>query len=248
MHKRHVFGDMSLEIYNSDGELVKNLSPGKNKGINRVEWIVRKKPPKVKASSPLLAFRTAFGPTFPPGDFKILIKKGANTYESTITLEVDPETGHSKEDIDLQFATLNKAYNLLEDISFTDKQVTYLKEKLDKAMLQMNDSDLKQNFTTLSEKLETMHKELVATSPHRLSGERRLAEKIGDIYAGIINYSGKPTDSQIERLNLLEGIFLQYRTQVDLILSDELQKMNSEMKKLGLQEIIVITREEYDAS
>jgi len=248
MQKRHVFGDMSLEIYNSDGELIKNLSPGKNKGINRVNWVVRKKPPKVKASSPLLAFRTAFGPTFPPGDYKIVIKKGENTYESTLTLRVDPQTGHSQEDMDLQFTTLNKAYDLLEDISFTDKQVTDLKEKLDEAISQMGDSDLKQKFTILSEKLETMHKELVATSPHRLSGERKLAEKIGDIYSGVINYSGRPTDSQIERLFLLEGLFLQYRKQVDLILNDELKKVNTELQIQGIEEIKVITREEYDAS
>jgi hypothetical protein len=76
MQKRHVFGDMSIDIYNSDGELIKTLPAGKNKGINRVKWIVRKKPPKVKASSPLLVFRTAFGPTFPPGDYRIVIKKG----------------------------------------------------------------------------------------------------------------------------------------------------------------------------
>ena len=248
MQKRHVFGDMSLEIYNSDGKLIKNLPAGKNKGINRVEWVVRKKPPKVKASSPLLAFRTAFGPTFPPGDYSIVIKKGENTYESSITLEVDPQAGHSQEDLDLQFVTLNKAYDLLEDISFTDRQVTDLKQKLDKAISQMEDGDLKQNFKLLSDKLHIMHKELVATSPHRLSGERRLAEKIGDIYAGVINYSGKPTDSQIERLYLLEGIFLQYRTQVDLILSDELLKLNLELRNNGLQEINVITREEYDNS
>jgi photosystem II stability/assembly factor-like uncharacterized protein len=248
MKKRHVFGDMSMEIYNSDGELVKTLPAGKNKGINRVRWAVSKKPPKVKASSPLLAFRTAFGPTFPPGDYKILIKKGDNVYEGNITLQPDPEAGHSKEDMMLQFETLNQAYDLLEDISFADRQVTDLKEKLDKTLPQMEDSDVKRNLTVLSEKLETMHKELVATSPHRLSGERKLAEKIGDIYAGIINYSGKPTDSQIDRLNLLEGIFLQYRTQIDLILSDELPKINTELKNLGLQEITVINRAEYDAS
>jgi hypothetical protein len=75
MQKRHVFGDMSVEIYNSDGELVKTLPAGKNKGINYVEWAVRKKPPRVKASSPMLAFRTAFGPTFPPGEYTVKIKK-----------------------------------------------------------------------------------------------------------------------------------------------------------------------------
>jgi hypothetical protein len=247
MQKRHVFGDMSIEIYNSDGDLVKTLPSGKNKGINRVTWVVRKKPPKVKASSPRLAFRTAFGPTFPPGDYKIVIKKGENRYEGKITLQTDREPGHSEEDMKLQFETLNNAYILLEDISFTDRQVTDLKEKLDKVLSQIEDNDIKNNFAKLSEKLETMHKELVATSPHRLAGEIRLAEKVGDIYAGIINYSGKPTESQINRLYLLEGIFLQYRTQVALILTDELQNINNELKNLGLQEIQVINRAEYDA-
>jgi hypothetical protein len=148
----------------------------------------------------------------------------------------------------LQFVTLNKAYELLEDISFTDKQVTDLKAKLDKAISELDDTDAEKNFKELSEKLETMHKELVATSPHRLSGEIRLAEKIGNVYSGVINYSGRPTDSQIERLNLLESLFLHYRNEVDSILGDELPKINSELKKSGLKEINVITRAEYDAS
>jgi hypothetical protein len=248
MKKRHVFGDMSIEIYDAKGNLIKTLPAGKKKGINRVNWIVTKKPPKVKASSPLLAFRTAFGPTFPPGEYTIKIKKGDNEYEGKITLQTDSETRHSEEDMKLQFETLNQAYSLLEDVSFADKQVTDLKNKLTKAAKNIEQGEFKNELDALSEQLEKMHKELVATSPNRISGEIRLAEKIGDIYAGIISYSGKPTDSQIERLNLLEGVFLQYRKQVDIILTDELQKINTELKNLGLQEITVITREEYDKS
>ncbi|MBT8383501.1 MAG: glycosyl hydrolase [Ignavibacteriaceae bacterium] len=248
LQKRHIFGDMSIEIYNSDGELIKNLPAGKNKGINRVEWGVRKKRPKVKASSPRLVFRTAFGPTFPPGDYKIVIKKGENTYEGMITLKSDPESGHSEEDMQLQISTLNKSYDLLEDISFADRQVKDLNEKLDKIISKIDDGDVIQDFAELAENLERIHTELVATSPHRLSGEKQLAEKVGDIYAGIINYSGKPTESQIERLNLLEGIFLQYRTQIDLILTDVLNRINSELKAMGMDEITVITREDYDNS
>ena len=246
MQKRHVFGDMSIDIFDSEGNLVKNLPAGKNKGINRVEWIIRKKPPKVKASSPLLVFRTAFGPTFTPGEYKIVITKGENKYESSITLKVDPEAGHSEEDMELQLVTLNKAYDLLEDISFTDRQVTDLKEKLDIVVTQVDDGELKDNLTVLSEKLEKTHKELVATSPHRLSGEKQLAEKVGDIYAGIINYLGRPTDSQIQRLALLDSVFLQYRNQVDLVITDELQKINNELSNLGLKEINTISREEFN--
>jgi photosystem II stability/assembly factor-like uncharacterized protein len=248
MKKRHVFGDMSIEIYDAEGNLIKTLPAGKNKGINLVNWVVTKKPPKVKASSPLLVFRTAFGPTFPPGDYTVKLKKGDKEYEGKITLKTNPETGHSDEDMKLQFKTLNHAYSLLEDVSFTDKQVTDLKDKLTKSVINLEEGEFKNDLNVLSDQLEKMHKELVATNPSRISGEIRLAEKIGDVYAGIISYSGKPTDSQIERLKLLEGIFLQYRKQVDIILTDELQKINTGLKNLGLEEITVITREEYDES
>jgi len=248
LKKRHVFCYISMEIYNSDGELVKTLPAGKKKGINRVRWVVTKKPPKVKASSPLLAFRTAFGPTFPPGEYTVKIKKGDKEYEGKITLQTDPKTGHSEADMKLQFETLNHAYNLLEDVSFTDKQVTGLKEKLNDAVKSLEDGESKNELIALSEHLEKIHKELVATSPHRISGQIRLAEKIGDIYAGIINYSGKPTDSQIERLSLLEGELNKYRTEVDVILKDQLPKINEKLKESGMNEITVITREEYDKS
>jgi len=93
-----------------------------------------------------------------------------------------------------------------------------------------------------------MHKELVATSTSRISGEVRLAEKVADIYSGIISYSGKPTDSQIQGLNLLSGVYDNYREQMDKILSEDLIKINSGLKNSGLEEIKVITREDYDKS
>ncbi|MGB5287168.1 MAG: hypothetical protein WBN42_01655, partial [Ignavibacteriaceae bacterium] len=208
----------------------------------------RKKPPRVKASSPTLAFRTAFGPTFPPGEYTVKIKKGENVYEGKIVLETDPSTGHSAEDMKLQYETLDKAYSLLEDISFTDRQATDLMEKLNKVQSKISSEELKNQITELSTRLEKMHKELVATSPNRLSGEVQLAEKVADIYSGIISYSGKPTDSQIQGLNLYSGVFVEYRNQMDKILAEDLPGINSELKNSGLEDIIFITREEYDKS
>jgi hypothetical protein len=248
MQKRHVFGDMSVEIYNSDGELVKTLPAGKNKGINYVEWAVRKKPPKVKASSPTLAFRTAFGPTFPPGEYVVKVKKGEMVYEGTITLQSDAETGHSDEDMKLQFETLNQSYELLENIAFMDKQVTDLYEKLNSVNTKIEDEELKTRIETLSKQLDAIHQEMVATNPNRLSGEIRLSEKVADIYSGIIYYLGRPTDSQIASLNLLEGVYKDYRKEVDSILSEQLTSINSELKNLGLGEIKAITEEEYNKS
>ncbi len=239
---------MSVEIYNSSGELIKTLPAGKNKGINYVEWAVRKKPPRVKASSPTLAFRTAFGPTFPPGEYTVKVIKGENVYEGKIALQTDPTTGHSAADMNLQYQTLNQAYTLLEDISFMDRQATDLMEKLNKVKSKISDDKLKNEITDLYNKMETLHKELVATSPSRLSGEIKLAEKVADIYSGIISYLGKPTDSQISGLNLYNGVYEKYRVDMNKILNEDLPKINSELKKLELEEIKVVTREEYDRS
>ncbi len=242
MQKRHVFGDMSVEIYNADGKLIKTLPAGKNKGINYVEWAVRKKPPRVKAANPTLAFRTAFGPTFPPGEYTVKIKKSENVYEGKITLQTDTSTGYSAADMELQYETLNKAYNLIEDITFTDKQATDLMEKLNSVKSKISDEILKNQMTDLYNKLESMHKELVATNPSRISGEIRLAEKVADIYSGIISYSGKPTDSQISGLNLYTNVFDEYRKKMDTLLSEDLVIINSQLKSSGLEEIKVITK------
>jgi hypothetical protein len=118
-----------------------------------------------------------------------------------------------------------------------------LKEKLDRALSQINKSSVKQNLQELSERLGKIHKELVATSQHRLSGEKQLAEKVGDIYSGLINYSGKPTESQIERLSLLEDVFLGYRKEIDSILDLRIPSINAQLKKLGMEEINFITGE-----
>ena len=201
-----------------------------------------------EASTPPFPHRTGFGPTFPPGEYTVKIKKGENVYEGKIVLETDPSTGHSAEDMKLQYETLDKAYSLLEDISFTARQATDLMEKLNKAKSKVSSIKLINEITALHNKLDAMHKELVATSPNRISGEVRLAEKVADIYSGIISYSGKPTDSQIQGLNLFSGVYDTYREQMNKILSEDLMKINSELNNSGLEEIKVVTRKEYDKS
>ena len=243
MKKRHIFGDMSIEIYNEKGELVKTLPAGKRKGINRVAWYVRRKPPKVKASAPNLAFRTAFGPTFPPGKYIVKIKKGNKEYTGSVEIKFPKTNRHSPDDMKLQYKILNKAYVLLEDISFKDKQITNLYSKL---------KDIKTgsgvDVNEFMNELDKIHKTLVATSPYRISGQVRLAEKVADVYAGVINYLGKPTVSQIDRLDLLQNEFKKISAKADKLINENLDKINNFLKSKGMKEIKLLTREQYDKS
>ena len=85
LKKRHVFGEMHLEIYNDKGEKIKELPAGKRKGLNRVSWQMRMKGPKF-LKSPLLSPQAMYGPTYPPGKYTVKIIKGDQTYEGRYQL------------------------------------------------------------------------------------------------------------------------------------------------------------------
>ncbi|MCK7537185.1 MAG: hypothetical protein MZV63_42575 [Marinilabiliales bacterium] len=50
LRKRHVFGDMFLDIYDADGAFLKRLPAGNRKGINIVRIATSMDPPKVPSS------------------------------------------------------------------------------------------------------------------------------------------------------------------------------------------------------
>ncbi|MCF8239893.1 MAG: hypothetical protein K9J16_00800 [Melioribacteraceae bacterium] len=241
MKKRHIFGDMYLEIIDKDGNVIKKLTAGKKTGINRVPWYINKKPPKVKVSSPLLISQVAYGPSYPPGEYTVRLVKGKNIYESKIILMDDPDSRHSKEDREMQFAVLNKSYNMIEEISFLVKQVVDLSKAAIAKSTQVEDEELKSILNEASKDMDALQKELVSTSSNRLSGEIRLTEKIADVYGSLVFYQGRPTESQINRLNVLEK---EYKKQLAYYEST-LSSLNEKLQEAGIQVITVTTREEY---
>lgn len=245
LQKRHVFGDMYIEIYNDKNEKIATLPAGKNKGINRVKWFIRQKPPKVKATLGTLG-RTFFGPTYPPGNYTVKIVKGDQTYSGNIQLIYDPESQHTVADLDFQYQTAMRSYKLTEELAFLDKQTTDLKDKLKKKIIEVTgDDDLTRAIEELSDKLETLHKELVSTNPSRLSGEERLMEKVTDVYGAVMGYQGRPTESQLSRLVLLEQEMTNKKGGFENLSSSQLKKVNDELILKNISSISILSKEEY---
>lgn len=243
MKKRHIFGEMYMEIYDKDGKMVKKLPAGKRKGINKVIWRLRKKPPKVPASPQLAGFAMQ-GPMYPAGEYTVKVFKGENTYETKIHIKLNPDSPHSNEDRQLRQKTVNQAYGLLETLSFIDKQVTDIMDKAKKSA-EGSSKSLKKKLLNLSGKMDAMHKELVATKEGNITGEEKLREKIAQMYGYIVFYKGKPTDSQMARLNDLEKEMNVQNESLQKIKQTELVKLNKLLVKAGKEEIKVITKEEY---
>jgi photosystem II stability/assembly factor-like uncharacterized protein len=243
MNKRHIFGDMYVEVYDKNGNKIKTLPAGKRKGINKVLWHLRKKPPKVPASPQIAGFAMQ-GPLYPAGEYTVKVFKNDKVFETKINIRLNPNSQHSEADRLIREKAVNKAYDLLEKLAFVDKQATDISKKCNKATEKASKS-VKKKLMALSDKLVQMHKELVATKEGGITGEEKLREKLAQMYGYILFYKGRPTDSQIARLNDLETEVLQQEAALNKIKQTELEKINKLLKKSGQETIKVITKEEY---
>ena len=236
---------MMIEIYNEAGEKVHEMAAGKRKGINLVAWPMRMKPPKVPRS-PLLSFRSMYGPTYPPGDYTVKIIKGDKTYEGEISVVYDETIPHSPADRDARMKLVMDAYTFLEELGVLDKLVTEIRDQAKDKAAMVNSKSLGKKLNSLSDKMNILHEELVATTvTSEITGEEKLREKIGDIYSSALGYQGKPTQSQTDRLNNLKAQAFDIQETVDNIISKQLPKLNNELTNEGIEAFKLTTKEKF---
>jgi photosystem II stability/assembly factor-like uncharacterized protein len=202
LKKRHLFGDLKIEVYDADGELITTLPGKKRRGLNRVGWPMRLKPPKVP---PATALVPAFvGPRVPEGTYTFKLIKGKETLEGTVELVADPRNPHPKEDRLLQQTTALEVYGLLGDLTFLVDSVVDLSGQAKNRAEALTKKD-KATLDGFAEALDALHETLVVTEGGWISGREELRERLGTLYGDISFYDGRPTDSQLERMARLQG-------------------------------------------
>jgi len=244
LKKRHMFGDMYLEVYNSEGEMLTDLPAGKSKGINRVPWNLRMDGPKVPKSSQLLG--SAFvGPTYPPGEYTIKLYKKDQVYEGRIIVKYDPNSNHSDAERDNRYEVLMKAYNLIEDLAYFDHQILEIRDQC-RTNAALSNGKLKETLNNLANKMDNNHKNISATKYGRITGEIRLRDRLADIYGGVMSYQGEPSETQVNRLNDLEQDINKLQKELDDTKKKTIEKLNKKLEKKSLKKIVLTSREVFN--
>ena len=91
LKKRHTFGKMTMEVQDMNGSVISSLGPGKSKGINIVNWNYRIRNPKV-AKGKTFSFGGFTSPLVEAGKYKVVLKKGKDTYEHNFEVMYDPKS------------------------------------------------------------------------------------------------------------------------------------------------------------
>src|SRR6058998_3851477 len=203
--KRHIFGKMKLEIFDSQGKLVDTLPPNSRRGISRVEWPMRLKAPHVPPAA-TAAFEAAQGPRVLPGTYTVKMTRGKETYSTPLVLELDPRAKFTLEDRKLEFDAAMRLHRLLGEMSFDVDRINGVHNALaERGAKLKSDGAFSKRLQELAGKVEAMRKKIVATTEGgAITGEERIREKTTQLYGAILNYEGRPGDYQIARIDSLK--------------------------------------------
>ena len=249
LKERHTFGDFKIQIFDSDNHLVTTLSAGTRRGINRVAWPMRMKPPKVPAGTGV-EFGSLQGPRVPEGAYTAKLLKGDETYSATIKLVGDPASPHSEADRKLQQQTVMRFYRMQERLAYINTALVEMRDQARDRAKKLKEGDaLRARLDSLDTKLTDLEKTLVPTGAEgampQITGEVRLREEIGEVYGEVIRYGGKPTESQLDRAVVLEQK-VDAAGQSFAELSANVDGVNEALKVQKLDPIKKLSQAEYD--
>ncbi|MEA2761179.1 MAG: hypothetical protein QOD47_463 [Gemmatimonadaceae bacterium] len=248
LKKRHIFGDMKIEVLDPSGNLVGTVPSTKRRGLSRVRWSMRLKPPKVPSAASA-AFGAAFGPRVLPGTYTVKMTKDDKVYTLPLQLVPDPRATHTLADRQAQFALANKLVSLLGDMSFAVERMNGVRSALaDRAAKLPAGDALGQRLRDASAAADVLRKKIVATKEGgMITGEERLRENLADLYGAVVFYDGRPSQMQLDRTDAIGHELSDVVAAFDAWSAKDLAALNTELGAKNLQPIVLITRQDWEA-
>jgi hypothetical protein len=189
---RHIYGDLKMEIFDTDGKLVDTVATSKHRGVNRATWSMHLKPPIVPPAA-TAAFAAAIGPRILPGTYIVKLTRGDKIYNTQLNVRLDPRAQFTLEDRRAQFELINKLVAQLNHMSWAVD-----------AIIAVRDTATEKKMTALAEAADKIRGKIVATKEGgAITGEERLREFLTGLYGDVNGYEGRPTASQVERADAL---------------------------------------------
>jgi photosystem II stability/assembly factor-like uncharacterized protein len=236
LQRRHIFGDMKLQLFDSAGKLVQSLPTGKRRGLSRTAWSMRMAPPRVP---PAAAVAFTVGPRFLPGRYTVKLTEGDSQYTTTLRVVGDSRVTHSVADRKQQFALAVTLYDLMNQMTTVVDRMNDMRGSLGDRGTGLSAADsLLRALTRGSAQVDTMRKKIVATKEGgMITGEERLRENLAELYGSVVGYEGRPSEMQVERTGSIGREMGDVSKDFDRWIQVELPKINAMLGKRGLQRI-----------
>ncbi len=248
LKKRHIFGDMKIEVLGPDGRPLGTVPTSKRRGLSRVTWSMRLKAPQVPPAASA-AFGAAFGPRVLPGTYTVRMTKDTAVYTTPLLVVADPRTKHTPEDRRAQFDLATKLSGSLADMTFAVERMNGVRQALDERAANLPARDaLATRLRAAWATVDSLRKKIVATKEGgMITGEERLRENLADLYSNVVFYDGRPSQTQVERADALARELADVVREFEAWATRELGGLNSALARQRLEQLPLLTREQWEA-
>jgi len=247
--KRHIFGRMKLEVFDSEGKLIDTLPANSRRGISRVVWRMHLKAPRVPPAA-TAAFEASNGPRVVPGTYTVKMTRGNQTYTETLAVGLDPRAKYTVEDRKDDFDAAMRVYNLLAEMTYDVDRINGVRRDLEERASHLEEEPaLAKHLRDLSEKVDTIRKKIVATKEGgAITGEERIREKTTELYGKLTFYEGRPAEYQVARIDSLKKELGDVETEFEGLMAKELPTVNKQLSRKKLPPVQPITRKDWEAA
>jgi hypothetical protein len=237
---RHVIGRMKLEILDAQGKVVDEVPASKRRGLNRVNWSMRTKPPQVPPAASL-AGSSAFGERFLPGTYTVRLTKAGHVSTAPLVLTLDKRATFTVADRQMQFAAVERVKGMFERMSKLIAQINGVRGQA--AALAGSATapvDIKSSAAQLNARADALRKEIVATKEGgAITGEERLREHVDDVYGAINSVEDRPTNYQMARVDALDRELKDVEAQWAALQSGDLASFNAKLRAASLPPLTI---------
>jgi len=237
---RHLFGKLKIEVIDDKGTVIDTIPASVRRGINRVTWQMRAKPPRVPPAAQV-AFNATQGPRVPPGTYTVRMTKGKDVYETKVDVGLDRRSSFGVADRRAQYDAAMRVRALFGEMSDLVFKINAVRAQADAAAAKLPEGDAKRKqLASLSGDADTIRRKIVATKEGgAITGEERLREHMDTLYGAIMSYDGKPSDYQLARVEVLQRELGDVADAFSKLQGGELAQVNGVLRGASLPEIAV---------
>ena len=174
--------------------------------------------------------------------------KDKNVYTTKLEVTADPRSKHTALDRKAQFDLALKLYGELGDMTYAVDRINGVRLALDARDANLPAGDpLAKRLHDASAQVDELRKKIVATKEGgMITGEERLRENLADLYGNVINYEGRPAQTQVQRTDAIARELADVMRDFDAWLGKELPGINAALAAKQLPAISPLTREAWE--
>jgi hypothetical protein len=231
LRSRHIYGPIKLEVFDAAGKLIDDIAPSKRRGINRVTWNMRIKPPKVPRAAQI-AFAASQGPRVAPGTYTVRLTRGAEVIETKLAIGLDRRAPYSAADRKAQLDAVMQAHGLFGEMTKLTGRIEAARDAVRGRLTGLPEGDeLAGRLRALLDKLDTAKKLIVATTEGgAITGEERIREHLESLYGALNGWEGKPARYQLERIAVLRRELGDVERTVEAIVTKDARALDDALK------------------